>query len=838
MGRLVPLVRVIVLLILAGCLSGCSSSSSPITSTTNFATPTKVALTPSPSSSLEVGGTVSFSATATSAANTTLNEPIAYESSNTAVLTITSTGLACAGSWDSLSNPTVCTPGRVGVAQVTAVAQGISSPVTTVYVHQHIDSITVSAQPGQPTPQSASCFSKGQTYNYQATAYSRQGGPAPGLDITSTVGPFIWQLVNSGVVNITAATPTNPVNGLLPGQATATANVPGTSPIFVIVDGVSSAPFNFNTCLVQSITLAPTNLGGNTVTLPRGSSTAITATVTDTVGNVINGSFLSWCSSDPGSVSTSTANCTLGSTTSFPATASSSGGGAAIIAACTPPNCNINVFPTLPIYPPAPVTVFASGTSTTGTVTTTTWVTTTGCEGTDVCVSELAPITTTIAGGVSTSKVGTLVSLPATPNSLVFNREGTAAYLGTNTGEFGTRGVMVLNAGGKSVTEYPSVVGKVLAVSPDGGTAVVSDTAETPNQVYLFTCNPAASTSGSSSGGACGSASNVSLNIAGATAAAFSSDGLKAYIVSGSTLFVYSKLDALKTISLSAPVNDLTFFSNGAFAYLAGGDPAGVTVRRTCDDSAVQTVATPGVPLFLRALPDGVHVLGVDPPGINILSASDINTAGCAAGVSNTASFVNLGQGYFVPTQLIVSTDGSTAYLLTQSSGSVLVFNVAAHTTSAIPLSGNVLPLQASLTPDGGSLYVGASDGMVHLLNTVGGADILQLSFESQPANLQAGLCANVNFPTQSVINITAVTQSGTSTTYSYTLTSGPALQVGRRITVTGMTSPADNGAFTITALGNGSFTVGNAIGVSAGGQSGTGTVAFACNPDLVAVAP
>src|ERR1700690_2123072 len=108
MGRLAPLVRVIVLLILAGCLSGCGRSS-PITSTPNYATPTKVTLTPGPSSSLEVGATVNFSASATSTANTALNEPIAYESSNTAVLTISSAGQACAGSWDSLSNPTVCT---------------------------------------------------------------------------------------------------------------------------------------------------------------------------------------------------------------------------------------------------------------------------------------------------------------------------------------------------------------------------------------------------------------------------------------------------------------------------------------------------------------------------------------------------------------------------------------------------------------------------------------------------------------------------------------------------------------------------------------------------------
>lgn len=149
-----------------------------------------------------------------------------------------------------------------------------------------------------------------------------------------------------------------------------------------------------------------------------------------------------------------------------------------------------------------------------------------------------------------------------------------------------------------------------------------------------------------------------------------------------------------------------------------------------------------------------------------------------------------------------------------------------------------MLPLSASLTPDGTTLYVGASDGTVHVLDMVGGADVNQITFEAQPALLQSGLCGNVNFPTQSIISITSATQSGASTTYTYTLTSGPSLQAGRRITIAGMANAGNNGAFTITALGTGTFTVGNAIGVTAAGQSGSGTVAFACNPDLVAVAP
>jgi WD40 repeat protein len=397
---------------------------------------------------------------------------------------------------------------------------------------------------------------------------------------------------------------------------------------------------------------------------------------------------------------------------------------------------------------------------------------------------------------------------------------------------------MVLTASGKSVTAFSSVVGKVLAVSPDGATALVSDTAETPNQVYLFGCSASAASSTSSST-PCSASSSIALNITGATAAAFSPDGLKAYIVARSTLYVYSKLDALKTIPLSAAANDVTFLANGAFAYVAGGDPAGVTVRRTCDDAVAQSpVATPSIPTSLSALPDGTHVLAVDSPGMDILTASNISTDGCLPQISNTSSFVNLGQGNFVVTQLIVSSDGSKAYLLTASSGSVLVFNIQARTTSAITLTGNVLPLQASLTPDGTLLYVGASDGTLHVLDTNGGADLQQIAFPTDVTNLQSGLCGNVSFPTQSVVNITAAAQNGASTTYTYTLTSGPGLQAGRRITISGLTNAGNNGIFTITTANNTAFSVSNAAGVTAGGQSGSGTVAFACNPDLVAVQP
>lgn len=77
----------------------------------------------------------------------------------------------------------------------------------------------------------------------------------------------------------------------------------------------------------------------------------------------------------------------------------------------------------------------------------------------------------------------------------------------------------------------------------------------------------------------------------------------------------------------------------------------------------------------------------------------------------------------------------------------------------------------------------------------------------------------------QSVVAITAATQSGGNTTYNYTLSSGAALQNPQGIIVSGMAHTGNNGAFVISGLGAGTFTVANASGVTAT-ESGTGTSA------------
>jgi hypothetical protein len=694
MGRSVApafAVFVALLILLVGGLPGCSSGSA--VHTASYAVPASLTLAPGPYLSLEIGTYQVFTATALNAAKAAITQPISYLSSNPAVLTVAENGLACAGSWNSLSNPQICTPGGAGVAQVTASAQGVSSPTTTVYVHQHVDNVQVSllVLPNQPPPTNP-CFSVGQTSNYQATAFSN------GVDITSTVGVFNWQTLVANVATLTTAD-----SLLLPGQVEVTAKTPGLTPLFASIGNVNSVPIYFTTCPVQSITLA--------VTTSSTTSKTIVPTIFDTLGIQITGVPLTWSSSNPGSVSVDTAGV---------ATGASVGGGATIVASCTPPTCNLGFSPSLPIYPENVVNLAVPVSGTT-TPTSTIYVTSDSCGTTDGCFNMIVPITS------PANTLGNFVALAATPNSLVFNGPGSSAYLGTNSGLLGTVGLAVLDPSSNSVEQFAGLPGKVLAVSPDGSKVIISDTspADGPNRVFVFD-----------------TASNTSptFQITGATAAAFSPDSLKAYIVAGSTLYVYSKVDGLQTIALAAPADDVAFLSEGAFAYVAGGAASALSVWRTCNNGRADTVAVPAVPTFIQTLPGAAkllppdtsatfHMLGVDPPGIDILSVNTTPSGCTPAVVDGPVSSFNLGHGNFVPKQLIISQDGSTAYVITSNLNNILVFSIPGQAASAIDLVGNPMPLNAALTADGTLLYVGASDGTVHVVNTSAGGDILQIPF-------------------------------------------------------------------------------------------------------------
>jgi trimeric autotransporter adhesin len=840
MGKFSSLFFLLALVISCVLLPACGGGKA--TTVTNEIPPTGVSISPSPVVSLEVGKTQTFTATPT-------GNTFSFQSSNTSVLTIASNGQACAGTWNSLTSPQVCTPGQPGTAIVTASSQDVSSPAVTVYVHAPVTSITISKVAGQQTV-SDSCLSRGsvhgpETWLFQANAFNGSN------DITATVGPFSWQKIDPAGSSeiVTLSSVANGAQGCLLGQGqclnqqNVTAGTPGIGEIYTTVGGFTSQPISVETCRVKSISIAaagdvPTNTQFLVTT---GASTVLNATVTDVANQNITDVPLTWSPSNASSAAVIGAN--TGGIYGSVGTVSTPGAGTGtILGSCTPPTCNAGINPSLPIYPQAAFSFNVQAASSSTPATPTVYATTTACADPILnptlatCTPTLVPITK--ASSTSTFAAGNPLVVPTTPNSLLFDHAGTNGYLGVSSNQFGQQGLMVFT--GTSLSSATTVPGKVLAISPDNNLVITADTVDSPNQVFI--CSNCSATS----------RTVTSLLITGATAAAFSPDSLKAYILAGSTLYVYSKVDPLKTITLAGTANDVTFHPEGGFAYLAGPGSS-ITPYRNCDGFQIASSSTANPPEMIRALPNGSTLLALDPPNIEIISTtlSAPPIVLCTGTISNTITSFNLGHGSFIPTQFFLSANGATAYILGETSAGppatrlpfVMAFNLTTQSSSTVSLANNATPLSASLSPDGTLLFVGADDGTVHVIDAGSGSDRQQVTFPFPASELCFGPGNPATQVPLSQVSISAVSQSSSNATYSYSLTSGPGLKVGQSITISDMSNGGDNGTYTIAALGtdssgNPTFTVNNSNGVTASGQSGSGTVPISCNPDLVVVKP
>jgi hypothetical protein len=727
-------------------MAGCGSSSN----TSSIPTPSKIILGPA-NSSIDLGTTLTFAAALTP----TVAVPITYTSSNPSVLSFVSTapGVGCAGRWDTAGQ--ICSPTSVGVAQVTASANGVVSAPVTVYVHQHVDTIRVSVlNPPIPMPDCVTLAPATNIQNFldlQARAFSN------GVDVTNTVGSFTFSQSNATVAKLSTSDPElQNNNGNQITQARITAATPGYTQVFAGVSGVNSLPAvipdskgavhpYFETCVIQSISL---QVGSNdpsntTFAIANTGSTSLTATVYDRLGYQLTRPPITWNSLSP-------ANATVSTSGGVSAKAP---GGASIVAACLPNNCNLTagVLPIKPVFSStAPAGTFLGtpiiGTVTGSAVNTTVFATSTQCNTvTGIPIPGCQPLVYPIS--TVNNVVGNSTTLPSSPNSFMFAPSGTKAYLG------GDAGLMTFTPGTvATVTQLNSVPGSILAISRDSNQLIVSDTKSTPNQVYILS-----GLSGT------GNPTNTALLISGATAAAFSPDGLRAYITAGNILYVYSTLLPLKQIALNGTANGVDSYANGALAYLAGGSagPA-INLFNTCDTNygITDSIPVPRLPTMFQALPDGVHAIGMDPPGVDVFAVKVLapipatlaapNSTTCPFTVTapdppeQEFTFANLGQGNFTPLKLILASDNSKAYILAKNLSSVFIYNFGVGTVSAIPLTGGTAPLDATLSSDGTLLYVGAADTSVHVLSTVSSSDLQQITFTNNNSTNKGSLCSNI----------------------------------------------------------------------------------------------
>jgi len=648
MRRCCSVLILLVAVCLALALTGCLGST---TSTPANAGVKSVSINPTGNISLEVGSSQVFTASALG----TNGRPVAgvniqYVVSTPAgavgspPISITSNGNACAGTWNTAQ--AICSPGTTGIALVQAVANGTASPQTTVYVHQHIDSLQIA--PVEAVPPTYDCFSQGQTWLYQARAYNN------GIDITDSVGPISWASSNATVFK--AATYVPPLNPNLLNQVEITASTPGVTSLFASASGTTSSPLPLTTCLVRSIRLQLGSTTSNSITVSTGSSVSVLATAVDTLGNIVSKPPLTWSTSNPEVIAFSATSTTTGTNN---AAARNNSGAATLTASCTPPSCNIGVLPGIPVSSAMPVNVYASNgqisplnqqqgygavsvnvTPPTTPPTYQAWAATDQCGNVSGCASVMFQI---IPGQLN--PVGTTITLPRTPNSLMFNYQAsTTAYIGSN------QGLMYYSVGGTVKT--PTLVsssstpcnvalcGKVIAVSNDGKIAVVSDDVSPTPQVYIYN-------SGSS-----GSTSNTVTDLVlsdVAKVAVFSPDESKIFLVTNNgTLYVYSTVAPLGTIPITGAPSGTSFSADGSFVYVAtcvlnslGVCPGTATVNAfsmcapTSSDSSVN-ITPPPPATTTAAYPIGLYptpviqtsptqliqnVIALDPPYVQVLTA-------------------------------------------------------------------------------------------------------------------------------------------------------------------------------------------------------------------------
>jgi hypothetical protein len=672
---------------LTACGSGNNGTVFGNPATINFS-PTSTSLTEGTSenpniSVTDTNGNVLFSSGGAAATNVT------FTSSDTNVLQIANNGLLCAGQWDNLNIPVVCSPfpptptnphPGIGQATVTVTSGAITSTAITFFVHTKIERVNITGAPADL----ASCISQGSTAQLTATALAGDGS-----DITSTVGPPTWTAAIPDIVSIDA-------------NSVATAHDPGQTGLSASFGGFRGGSVPFTVCPVKSINIHVKGATDTSLSLDPSGTSTLTADVLDTNGHTIvmskatassTTAGLTWSATSPSATVTGLTTVLASvdaNTTNDASVTAARAGSTFIVASCTPPQCNASVAApggTTAGFTPVYSNIVDETTSGT-TASTTVFVT-----GTDT--TQLVTINT------SANTPGTTLTLTNQPNSLLIGKDGAHAFLGS------AGGLMLVDANALTLTStLATVPGKALAVNPtDGKTVVVSDT--TNNRVLV----------GDATTGAF-----LVFPIANVTAAAYSTDGYRLYLASPTAVTVITQGAANKTLGFGA--TDVTPHPGGQLSYFASS--TNVPVIATCDLTTVSTPTVSSAATLVEALANGSQVLLAGPNSLAALDVSNPATAGCAPSVTNTTTQLTMTG---TPTQIIGTSNGTRAFILNDTPN-IVAYDAASHSVSTIALSGTTAAFTGGVTLDGAQLYVGApgSTPVVHRIDLATNTDAQQIT--------------------------------------------------------------------------------------------------------------
>lgn len=646
-------------------MAGCGGGSS------NKNLVAQVTLTPA-SISITSGEVASVSASATDSSSLPVSTVFTFNSSDPHLVTVSPGGQICGGVWDTTfvtcngldasGNP------LVGTATVTATAAGVTSGPVIVTVHPKVTSVTITNPPAANT-----CFSGSQTLQLTAQAFNN------GNDITKQVGGLSWSSTNPGVVSVDA-------NGL------ATAVTPGLAQIVARAGASSSPGVDFKTCMPVRLTL---HVPGDPAGQPTVSATmnvkdtkTLEVDMTDENGTVVN--------NVPG-IRVFSDNIAVANVVGTTVTAAS-GGGAGIIAACVPPTCGSGI--NQPVYSNL-FGVTVSGTNPATTV--------------YVASKDLAQVSTIIP--IDTSKTppvaGNQITLPGHPNSFIFSSNGLSAFIGTDAG------LVSLDPVSNTVTlAAPEAVGTVLAVSPDGNTAIVSNAPNDPDplnhRLRFFN-----RTSGAL----------ITFILHNAVAAAFTPDNFKAYVgTSDGHIYVFSPALTLQTLSPGGSFTSVAMLPSGPFTFLANS--TALNAFNVCDNGQTTSAPTNSAPLLLGSILNTDQIVALDSTGINIETVTVGPPANgfCPPTVSYSNSFIDFLAGPFTANQLIVPGNGAHIVVLPKGQNRILSAVPGGGPGVAALTAGATEALSGGMTLDGNTLWVGVQgDHTLHRINLLTLTDEFQM---------------------------------------------------------------------------------------------------------------
>ncbi|MFL6436869.1 MAG: hypothetical protein ACJ71Q_04765 [Terriglobales bacterium] len=664
-------------------LASCGGHSSATTDNT------PATITTSPSSfSMAHGDVAQFSSVQVLNSSNTAVSPtptVTYTSSDPSSVTVTSAGVVCAGVFDA--NNIVCktTDANGGAlpdktVNITVAAGGVSTTVQ-VFVHPHVDNIKVLGPAVPPT-----CVSQNQTEQFTALAFNGV------QDITSKVGPFTWSTGNSVVATVDQS---GVVTSRQPGATTVVASV--TNPTGASTTGTPAVVI---ACPPKSISLHVAGSTDTTFSVASGTSQTVAADVTDVLGQPITGASLNFSSFVPSAASVSSAG----------AVSTPGAGVTTLVASCSPPTCNPAAGPNINFNGTgAGLAVYSNPVIGTVTGTTATTIYVTGKDNPDGSANKtLIPIDS------AANTAGTAIALSGSPNSMVFDRAGARAYLGSDAG------LLIFDPGTNTITASAAgITGTVLAVSNNGNKVVVSDT--TAGKVFVFDSS---------------ANSAQAFDLPGVTAADFDSDNSKAYFTSGSAVYEYSPGAGEKQLSFLA--DGVIFTPQASVAFFGGNPILGLAI---CNDSALPGAA--GAANVLTVTPDGSHMVGAGAAGWLDLTYSVANGNGCPPTATNTVRNASLPAFVGTPTQVVAASDNSNAFVTGYTGGSsatgVPFYHFADASTGAVALAGSGGPLfSGGITQDAHSLYVGVggTTAQVHRIDLTasgGPADANQINVTFTP---------------------------------------------------------------------------------------------------------